>query len=460
MAVIRSHLDMSETHHNHITDGSLLRAILLLAGPMMASSVLQNVQSLIDLFWVGRLGADAVAALSMSGTMLMLLFPVVLGLATGTVAIVSRHVGARETSEASYVAGQALLAGVIIGVVSGVVGWWLAPHVATLFRADTVVAELATSYLRITLGGIVTMIVLFVGSSAMRGAGNATVPMLAMILSNIINIILDPIMIFGLLGMPAMGVRGAAAATVLAQFFAMLIIMGALAGGRTGLHVTLRRWRPCPLTMWRLLRVGLPSTVQMVARSMMGIVLMRLVAACGTAAIAAHGIGVRLHMMLLLPAFAFGNATATMVGQNLGAGRPDRAHRAAWLATGIDVAVMATAAVALFAFAPTLIGFFNEDAAVVDVGTSMMRIVTPFFIFVSIAIVLSRALMGAGDTKSPMITTLVALWGVQVPLAILLARWVDPSTDGIWWAMSIAVTLHGLMNAGWFMTGRWRKIEV
>jgi len=451
---------MTESDHNRITDGNLLRAILLLAGPMMASSVLQNVQSLIDLFWVGRLGAGAVAALSMSGTMLMLLFPVVLGLATGTVAIVSRHVGAREMDEASRVAGQSLLASIIIGVVTGIAGWWLAPRVVLLFRADPEVADLAAAYLRINLAGIVTMILLFVGCSAMRAAGNAMLPMLSMILSNVINIILDPIMIFGLLGVPAMGVRGAAVATVMAQFFAMVIIMAAMASGRTGLHVTLPRWRPHLLTMWRLLRIGMPSTVQMIARSLMGIVLMRLVAACGTAAIAAHGIGVRLHMMLLLPAFAFGNATATMVGQNLGAGRPGRAQLAAWLATAMDVLVMLTAAIGLYVFAPILIGFFNEDAAVVQVGTSMMRICTPFFVFVGMAIVLSRALMGAGDTTAPMVTTLVALWGVQVPLAILLARSVEPATDGIWWAMSIAVTLHGLMNAAWFMTGRWRDITV
>ncbi len=451
---------MAEHTHNHITDGNLLRAILLLAGPMMASSILQNVQSLIDLFWVGRLGAEAVAALSMSGTMLMLMFPVVLGLATGTVAIVSRHVGAGEMDEASRVAGQSLLAGVIIGVITGVVGWWLAPHVVVLFRAEAAVAELAIAYLRINLAGIVTMILLFVGSSAMRGAGNATIPMLSMILSNVINIILDPIMIFGLLGVPAMGVRGAAAATVIAQFFAMVIIMATMASGRTGLHVTPSRWRPHVVTMWRLLRIGMPSTIQMVARSLMGVVIMRLVAGCGTAAIAAHGIGVRLHMMLLLPAFAFGNATATMVGQNLGAKQPERAHLAAWMATGMDVLVMLIAAMGLFIFAPTLIGFFNTDTSVVEVGTSMMRIVTPFFIFVGLAIVLSRALMGAGDTTAPMVTTLVALWGVLVPLAILLARRVEPTTDGIWWAIAIAITLHGLMNAAWFMTGRWRHIEV
>ncbi|MDP6630879.1 MAG: MATE family efflux transporter [Kiritimatiellia bacterium] len=451
---------MTDTTHNRITDGNLLRAILLLAGPMMASSVLQNVQSLIDLFWVGRLGAGSVAALAMSGTMLMLLFPVVLGLATGTVAIVSRHVGAGEMDEASRVAGQSLLAGIVIGIITGAVGWWLAPRVVTLFRADAAVAELAAAYLRINLAGIVTMILLFIGSSAMRGAGNATVPMLAMVLSNIINIVLDPIMIFGLLGVPAMGVRGAAAATVLAQFFAMLIIMIAMASGRTGLHVTLSRWRPHPVTMWRLLRIGMPSTIQMVARSLMGIVLMRLVASCGTAAIAAHGIGVRLHMMLLLPAFAFGNATATMVGQNLGAKRPERARLAAWMATAMDGLVMLGAAIVLLFWAPSLIAFFNDDVAVIEVGTRMLRIVTPFFIFVGLAIIMSRALMGAGDTTAPMVTTLVALWGVQVPLAIGLARVMQPATDGIWWAMSIAIMLHGLMNAGWFMTGRWKHREV
>lgn len=451
---------MSAQEQNHITGGNLLRAIVSLAGPMMASSVLQNIQSMIDLFWVGHLGANAVAALAMSGTMLMLLFPVVLGLASGTVAIVARHVGAAEMDDASHVVGQALLAGIIIGILSGVLGWWLAPHLVTIFRASPDVASLATAYLRINMAGVVTMILLFVGSSAMRGAGNATVPMVAMILSNVINIILDPILIFGLLGMPALGVRGAAGATVLAQLFGMVLIITTLAGGHTGLHVTPPRWIPRLETMWRLLRIGMPSTIQMIARSLMGVVLMRIVAACGTEAIAAHGIGMRLHMMLLLPAFALGNATATMVGQNLGAQRPDRAQHAAWMATVMDVLLMAGAALGLMVWAPQLISVFNRDPAVVAVGARMMRIVSPFFIFVGMAIVLSRALMGAGDTRAPMVTTLVALWCIQVPLAILLARTLTPATDGIWWAMSIAVTLHGLMNAGWFLTGRWRHVTV
>jgi len=451
---------MTQSDHNHITQGGLMRATLLLAGPMMASSVLQNVQSLIDLFWVGRLGADAVAALSMSGTMLMLLFPIVLGLATGTVAIVSRHVGAGEMDEASRVAGQALLSGVVIGILTGAIGWWLAPHIVEIFRADPNVSLLACTYLRINLAGIVTMILLFIGSSAMRGAGNATIPMVAMILGNVINMILDPIMIFGLLGLPAMGVSGAAAATVLAQFFAMALIMTTLATGRTGLHVTPARWRPNWGMAWRILRIGMPSTIQMVARSMMGIVLMRLVAACGTAAIAAHGIGVRLHMMLLLPAFAFGNATATIVGQNLGAARPERARRAAWLAVGLDGVVMLIAAVGLCVWAPRLVTLFNSDAEVVRIGTDMIRIVTPFFIFVGLAIVFSRALSGAGATTAPMVTTLIALWGFQVPLAVWFARIVTPATTGIWWAMALAITLHGLMNMAWFMTGRWRHIKV
>lgn len=444
---------------NHITEGRVTRAIWRLAGPMLASAVLQNVQSLIDLFWVGRLGASAVAALAMSGTLLMLLFPVVLGLATGTVALVSRNVGAGDPGRASDFAGQSLLAAGGIGMATGIAGWLLAPWLTGILGTGDPVASLAVTYLRVSFTGTFTIFLLFVGNSALQGAGNAIVPMRVMILCNLINLVLDPILIFGWFGLPAFGVGGAAASTVVAQFIGMTIVLLVLARGRTGLHITPARCRPRWRLAWRVLRIGMPSSAQMAARSLMALVLMRIVAGCGMAAVAAYGIGVRFHMIILMPAFALGGAAATMVGQNLGAGQPARAQRAAWIASVSDMALMAVSAALLSLAAPYCMGVFTSDAEVIAVGTSMIRIVTPFFVFVALAIVLGRALQGAGSTLPPMIITIICLWGLQVPLAILLSRTVVPATDGIWWANVVAITAHGLLVAAWFQTGRWRRID-
>ncbi len=451
---------MSAPARNPVTDGNLTRAVFSLTVPMLVASVLQNVQSLIDLFWVGHLGPRAVAALAMSGTLLMMLFPVVMGLATGVVALVSRHVGARHPRQASVAAAQALLVAVLIGIGTGAAGLPAIGPLTSLFGVEAAVEQLARDYLRISLAGAVTVFVLFVGTSAQRGAGDAVGPMRIMLLTNIINIFLDPLLIYGGLGIPPLGVSGAALATVAAQLAGCVIVVVALVSGRSGLHLRPATWRWQPPVVKALFRIGMPSTLQMLARSLSAVVLMKIVAACGTAAIAAYGIGVRMHMILLMPAFAFGNAAATLVGQNLGARQPDRARRAAWVATWADILVMAASNALIFACAPWLVRAFNQDPVVLAYGTAMLRITIPFFLFVAFAIVLGRALQGAGDTVAPMVTTIIALWGVQVPLAVWLVRVLQPAVHGVYWAMAVTFALHGLMNIVWFRTGRWQLREV
>lgn len=428
--------------------------------PMFAAAVLQNLQSLIDLFWVGRLGASSVAALAMSGAVLMMIFPIVVGASTGTVALVSRAVGQGNREEASHVAAQSLVLAVALGFVTTAVGFHFLDPLFRLLGASTEVVRLGNEYLGVMLLGIFTMNALFIANSSLQGAGNTVIAMFAMILSNVINIVLDPILIFGLLGMPRLGVRGAAMATVAAQLAAAALVIAVLCRGAAGLRLHRGLWRPQPRLQWRILRVGMPSSGQMLLRSLMGIVLIRIVAGCGTAAVAAYGIGWRFQMILLLPSFALGNAAATLVGQNLGAGRPSRAARAAWLAAGMDVGLMAVSAAVLWTIAPGLIGLFSSEPEVIEIGTSFLRTVSPFFVFVALAIVMNRSMQGAGDTVPPMVITLAALWGLQVPLAIWFARtWVVP-TQGIWWATSIAISSHGIMACAWFLRGRWKDRSV
>lgn len=425
--------------------------------PMLAAAVLQNAQSLIDLFWVGRLGPSSVAALAMSGAVLMMIFPLVMGVSTGTIALVSRAMGRGDGGEASHVAAQSLVLGVVMGLLTPGIGFPLFDPLFRLLGAEPEVARLGKEYLGVILLGICTMNVLFIANSALQGAGNTVIAMFAMILANAINIVLDPILIFGLLGAPRLGVRGAALATVAAQLAASGVVLAVLCRGAAGLRLHRGLWRPSPRLQWRLLRVGMPSSGQLLLRSLMGVVLIRIVAACGTAAVAAYGIVWRFHMLLLLPSFALGNAAATLVGQNLGAGRPSRAARAAWLAAGMDVGLMAVAAVVLCTMAPGLVGVFSREPEVIEIGTSFLRTVSPFFVFVALAIVLNRSMQGAGDTVPPMVITLVALWGLQVPLAIWFARIWVPATQGIWWATSIAISSHGIMACAWFLRGRWKN---
>jgi Na+-driven multidrug efflux pump len=199
-----------------------------------------------------------------------------------------------------------------------------------------------------------------------------------------------------------------------------------------------------------------PSSGQMLSRSLMSVVLMRVVAGFGTAAVAAYGIGVRFHMIVLMPAFVLGNAAATMVGQNLGAGRTDRAERVAWLATGMDGAIMLGSALVLMVWAEPLVGLFDSTPGVVAMGARYLRIVSLFYLPAALSVVLGRALQGAGDTVAPMVTTIIGLWGLQVPLAFILPHFFASATDGIWWSIAVALTANGLMVAFWFQRGKWK----
>ncbi len=443
-----------------LTEGSILGGIAVLALPMFAAGVLQNIQSIIDLYWVRTLGKTAIAAVTMAGTVLFLLSPLVMGAATGTIALVARATGARDYESANRAAGQSIMIALLLGGASGVIGIFLSGSVLRLLQTPADVMGPGAAYLRISLLGSFTAFVLFIGNAALQGAGDAVTPMLVMGLANVLNIILDPIFIFGSPPVPALGVRGAAVATVLAQASAAALSVRFLFSGRTPLHVRFSQWRPDPPLAWRILRIGIPGAGQMFARSAMSAVMMTLVALCGTAAVAAYGIGMRFHMIMLMPAFALGGAAATLVGQSLGAGKPERGSHAAWLAAGIDVAIMVVAGGTLMIFAPALIGFFSSNDEVIAVGAHYLRVVSPFYVFMAAGIVFGRALNGAGDAVTPMIVTIVTLWGVQVPLAIVLSRIYQPATEGIWYAISAAMLLNGVILAVWFQTGKWKHKRV
>ncbi len=448
------------SHANPLISGPLTAAIFRLAGPMFISAILQNAQNLIDLFWVGRLGSESVAALAVSGSILFLLWPLVMGMSVGTVALVSRHTGAGRSELASAAAGQSLVLAVVVGAVTGAIGLLGMNWLLRLMDVPSEVFGLACGYLGVSLLGYISVFILILAGSALQGVGQATLPMTAMIIANIVNLALDPVLIFGLLGFPALGVRGAALATVVAQAVGCVILIRALVRG-----VPLLRLRWCDLRLrlrmiFDLFRIGIFSSAQMLARSLMGFAIFRLVARYGTPALAGYGIGMRFHQVILLPCFALGNATAAIVGQNLGAKQPARAERAAWLASGIGALINFVAAGIMMIFAASMTRAFNSDPEVVSISASYLRLVSPFYVFAAFGIVLGRGMNGAGDTIPTMIITILTLWGVQVPLAYFFAYLFTTPTMGIWWAIAVTNLVNGFLTAAWFATGRWKLIKI
>jgi putative MATE family efflux protein len=446
----------STNNDNNLTSGPILPKIVSLAGPLMIIAILQTTQSLIDMFWVGRLGASSIAAVAMSGTIIMVLFTIIMGISTGTLALVARYVGAKDREKANAVATQSIYLAITMSSLMVAIGLMFTQRLFLLLGASQEVLEAGVGYLKILLMGGITMFLLFLGNSILRGAGDTVTPMKLMVLANLINIVLDPIFIFGL-GVPRMNTSGAAVATVISQAVSALLILWILSNGRYIVHIRINELKIRWEIIKAILKIGLPSSLQMFFRSLMGIVLMGIVATFGTLAVAAYGVGMRLQMVVLMPAFALGGSAATLVGQNLGASLPVRAKRCAWAATIFDLIIMAIIAIVFFLFASQIIGLFNKNPRVISLGVQYLRITTPFYIFVAFGIVLNRALAGAGETFVPMIITLLTLWGFQIPMALFLSKRTHLGLTGIWMAIALAFVLNGLLILGWFELGRWKK---
>ncbi|MCK4423365.1 MAG: MATE family efflux transporter [Candidatus Omnitrophica bacterium] len=453
--------DIFVNHNDHdLTRGSVVRNIIILAVPMVISHVLNTFLHLVDMFWVGRLGSSAIAAVAMSGAVMMLVMTVIIGLVTGVRALISRFRGAKDNDSADEVARQALLVGLVMGLFLAVTGVLFSEKLFELLRAEPEVIVMGSGYMRILFGGGLVMLLGFLISVILYGAGDAVTPMLIMILTTVVNMIMDPIFIFGYRGVPAMGVNGAALATVLAQAIGCIWGLKVLLTGQSHIHIKFKNMKIDFGLIWRMIKIGVPNSLQMSFRSIMAIVLMGIVAGFGTSAVAAYGIGLRLQMIVLMPAFAVANAASTLVGQNLGALKPRRAFKIAWIATGMDMIVMGLAGIIFFIFAPWLISIFNNQAEVIQMGTVFLRITSLFYIFMAMGIILSRSLNGAGDTVSPMFISLVCLWGVQVPLALFLTRLPSLGLTGVWWAIVISNLLQGTITAVWFSLGRWKNKRV
>lgn len=444
-----------------LTEGSIGKNLLTLSVPMTLGMFLQMVFYLVDMYFVGKLGSSAIAAVSMSALIMILLITLGTGLSSATVALVSRAVGAKDLMQSSHATVQSLAIVLLLSIIVGVPGYLYAESIYKLMGATPEVIQVGLGYLKISFAGTLAFLFLFISSAALRGAGEAALSAKILGLSILLNIILDPLLIFGWGPFPRLGVDGAAYATVISLGVGSLITLYLLLKGSTPIHISLQKIRLDFQVIWQLIKIAVPGSAETFLRSLARVVLMKIVTPYGTAAIAAFGIGAsRLDMVVTLPTLGLSLAAATLVGQNLGAQKPDRAEKSAWVAVRWGVILMFILAITFFAFAPGLIRIFDKNPEVISIGSTYLRFTTLSYVFLGIALILGRSFNGAGDAVPPLITASVALWGVQIPLAYFLAHHTTLQLKGVWLSIVVSHMLNAILLIIWFRTGKWKLKKV
>jgi putative MATE family efflux protein len=441
------------------TSGELSRAVILLAVPMVLELVMESTFGLVDAFFVGRLGADAVAAVGLTESLIILVFGVAMGLSMGTTAMVSRRIGEGDSEGACLAAGQAVLTAILIAVPIGVVGVLLAPRLLGWMGATPNVAQ-GWPYTAMLFGGSATIFLLFLNNAIFRGAGDAAIAMRALWISNLINIVLDPCLIFGWGPFPELGLVGAAVATTIGRGAGVVFQFWMLAkhDGRVRIHR--RHLRVDWDVMRRLWRVSISGMAQFLVATANWLGIMRIVALFGAPTLAAYTIALRLIHFAILPSWGMSNAAATLVGQNLGAGKPDRAERAVWVTGRYNLVFLVGISIVFWVFAESLIASFISDPEVIPIGVEVLRILSVAQVTAAYTMVIAQAFNGAGDTDTPTIINLIVYWLWQLPLAYTLARPLGFGVPGIFTAVVIAGLTWAVTAIVLFRRGTWKRKKI
>jgi putative MATE family efflux protein len=432
------------------------RAIAMLAVPMMLEMIMESVFAVADVFWVARLGADAVAVVGLTESMLTLVYAVAMGVSIGAMALVARRIGEREPEGATQAAAQAILLAVAVSAVIGAAGARYAGDLLAVMGASPAVIAQGTPFTRIMLGGNLTVVLLFVINAVFRGAGDAAIAMRVLWLGNLINIALGPVFIFGLGPVPEMGVTGAAVATNIGRGTAVLYQLLVLARGSGRIRVTARHLRIDIPVLASLLRLSGAAAFQVLIGMASYVGLVRIMATFGSAALAGYTIAIRLVIFALLPSWGLSNAAATMVGQNLGARQPDRAERAVWQAGLYNMLFLGAVSVLFVALAPEIIGLFTADPVVQRFGGMGLRVLSGGFLFYAYGMVLTQSFNGAGDTWTPTVINLVVFWLFEIPAGYVLATQTRLGPAGVFMAQAVAYSALAVVSAIVFRQGRWK----
>lgn len=442
------------------TQIALGKAIFLLAVPMILELVMESLFAVADIYFVGKLGASAVATVGLTETYLFLLYSLAIGLATAVTAIIARRVGEKKAQDAGIAAVQSIFLAILCSVPFAIAGIFFSKELLGLMGADAWSIEHGYRYTQWMLGGNATIVLLFVINAIFRGAGDAAIAMRVLWIANIINIILDPLFIFGWGPIPAMGIEGAAVATNIGRGIGVFIQLWTLVKGGKHIQTRISQLYLDAKVLLNIVKTSLGGVGQMIVAMTSWIFLMRILADVGSEAVAGATIALRIMMFTMMPAWGFSNAAATLVGQNLGAGQPERAESSVWKIGAFNMVFLVCVAIVFFLFSYSLMNFFTDNERVIAIGGEWLRIISYSYFVYGWWMVSVQAFNGAGDTRTPTLINLVFFWLIQIPLSYLLAIEFGWQHSGVFWAVFFSETSVGLFTLWLFKKGSWKKAVV
>jgi len=455
-ASIREALSGSERDY---TKGSLNRAVAMLAIPMVLEMAGESAFAVADVFFVARLGGEALAAVGLTESVLEIIYAIAIGLSMSTTAMVARRFGEKNERAAARTAVQAIAVGIATSIILGAAGVIWAPQLLRMMGATPETVEIGSTYTRVMYGSMGVIVLLFLNNAIYRGAGDAAMAMRSVWLANGINIVLDPLLIFGLGPFPELGLTGAAVATTIGRGTGVAYQFWGLSRGRR-LRVGASDVRLDLNVVRRLLRISSGGVGQLLVSQASYIGLIRILAGFGTAVLAGYVVAIRVVIFIIMPAWGLSNAAATLVGQNLGARKPERAERAVYVTGAWNMLFMAVITVLFVTFAPWIIAPFIAEPESHASGTSALRIISYGYVFYAWGMVMMQAFNGAGDTATPTKLNFVIFWLFQLPLAWILARTLELGPVGVYWAIAIAYSLSAVIGVLLFRRGKWKEKEV
>lgn len=438
------------------TKGSIGVAAFLLAVPMVLEMAMESIFAVVDIFFVASLGYEAIAVVGLTEAVLTILYAIAIGLSMGVTALIARRIGENNPEQANHIAAQALWVGFFISILVAGVGLIFAEDILRLMGAESSILALGTDYTTIALCGSITILYLFLINAIFRGAGDASIAMRSLWIANGINIVLDPMLIYGIGPFPEMGVTGAAVATTIGRGVGVIYQLYHLRGHASRIKLQLPHLRPQFDLMIDLLKVSIGGVLQFIIATASWVFLVRIVATYGSAAVAGYTIAIRIVVFTIMPAWGMSNAVATLVGQNLGAGKPERAEKSVWTVAKYNLYFMLTVAVIFIAFAEYIIGFFSTDPEVIANGVSCLRFIAYGYGFYGIGMIVVQAFNGAGDTMTPTKINFLCYWMLQIPLAYILAKQLALDTTGVFLAITIAESLLAVFGLIIFKRGHWK----
>lgn len=442
------------------TTGSIRKAIFMLSIPMILEMMMESIFAIVDIAYVSQVSVNAVATIGLTESVVTLVYAVAIGLSMAATAVVARRIGQKDIEGARVAAVQAIALGILISAIVGIIGFLYAKEILALMGAEPDLIAEGYGYTQWLIGGNITILLLFLINAIFRGAGDASIAMWALVLSNGLNIILDPIFIFGWGPVPEFGVMGAAIATNIGRGTAVLFQLAVLFFGWSRIKIGFGDMIIRLGVMWNLIRVSLGGIAQFLIGTSSWVFLMRMMSEFGSEVLAGYTIAIRVMLFTLMPSWGMSNAAATLVGQNLGADQPARAETSVWKTGKYNAYFMGLVSLIYLFFAYDIVGWFNDNATVVENGGLCLQIIAAGYIFYAYGMVVTQAFNGAGDTGTPTKINFFAFWMFQLPFAYLAAITFDLGAMGVFIAITLAEVLLAVISIIWFRKGHWKKVQV